>query len=462
MDSPVNLNGKNVTLVGMGRSSLGAARLLLREGAIPFVTDHASPAALGAWLPQFVALGVGHETGGHSSAAFTQADLIVASPGVPAMLPFLVEARHRGVPVLGELELAWRFCFSKVIAVTGTNGKTTVTELLRSMITACGPTTALAGNNATSFSEAVLADPAPEFLVLEVSSYQLESTERFRPWIAAVLNLSPDHLARHGTMEAYAAEKARILSQQGPGDTAVLNADDAWCAGMPVAKEAQAHFFSLTQRVDAGLYVEGSRICAGGEAVAALADNPLPGRHNLANVLAALAIVRAGGFDWAGCLGALREFKGVEHRIEKVDTVSGVTFYNDSKSTNIDSLRVALESFGQRVVLIAGGRGKGADYGVLRDLVEARARLVILLGEDASKMAAAFQEVTAIHLAAGMREAVELAQQVAAPGESVLLSPGCASFDMYENFEERGRDFKQCVRTLASLSETLVEAMHET
>jgi len=475
----VELRGKNVVLAGMGRSAVGAAKLLLARGARPFVSDSNDGPSLDAHRTALDALGVAYECGGHTLRRFEEADLVVLSPGVPPAIAPVAQARARGVPVLGELELAWRFCQSRVLAVTGTNGKTTATELLRAMIAACGRSVALAGNNNTPLSLAVLENPPPEFIVLEVSSYQLENVETFHPWVAAVLNLTPDHLGRHGTMEEYAAMKARIFAPQTRGDAAVVNWDDPRTAAMPVPGGVRRMAFSLTDRIKDGCWADGAIIRHGDEAVAALADNPLPskmgtdtsrsktrslvsvpilpGRHNLANVLAALTMMRAGGFDWEGVLAGLRQFRGVEHRIEHVVTCDGVDYYNDSKSTNVDSLRVALESFDRPVVLIAGGRGKGADYRVLRPLMRRMVKHMVTLGEDAPLLEAAFGDLAPAERAESMVAAVTRARAAASPGDVVLLSPGCASFDMYANFEERGRDFKQCVRTLlAATKETPV------
>ncbi len=443
------LRGKKVTVMGMGRSGLGAVKLLLSQGAVPYVTDSKSEEGLKEYCRELDALDVRYETGGHSIQAFSNARLIVISPGVPAALPLLQAAREQGVPVLGELELASRFCRSKILAVTGTNGKTTTTELLRAMIAACGHTVALAGNNDMPLSLAVLQPATPEYIVAEVSSYQLETVVQFHPWIAAVLNLTPDHLARHGSMEQYARTKERIFARQGDGDVAVINDDDPWTEEMAVPDDARLSVFSIQKRLLDGLWVDGDTIRHNDAAVAKLSDNPLPGRHNLSNVLAALTMMRAGGFHWEKTLEGLRAFRAVEHRIEHVLKLDGVDYYNDSKSTNIDSLRVALESFRQPIVLIAGGRGKGSDYRVLRGVMQAHVKKLVTLGEDAPKLEDAFGDLVPAERAPAMAAAVALARGAAGPGDVVLLSPGCASFDSYSNFEERGRDFKACVRNMA-------------
>jgi UDP-N-acetylmuramoylalanine--D-glutamate ligase len=441
----MDLRGKKVTVVGMGRTALAAVRLLLREGAEPFVTDANTPELLENQTQELRALGVPFECGGHTRPAFEGASCVLPSPGVSPRLECIREAVADGATLLCELELASWFNAAPVLAVTGTNGKTTTTELLRALIAGCGHDVVLAGNNETPFSSVVLSDGAPEYVVLEVSSYQSELIRTFRPWIAAVLNVTPDHLARHGSIEGYAAAKARLVLSQTANDYCVLNADDACVAAMAGYVQSCVRWFSLSNPVPQGLSAKGNAICANGDPVAEVSDTSLPGRHNLANVLAALTMVRAAGFDWALTLEALRTFRGVEHRIEFVMQRNGVAYYNDSKSTNIDSLRVALESFSTPVILIAGGQGKGADYRVLRDLIHRRVKHLVLLGEDAPLMDAAFGDLVPVSRCANMDDAVQRAAARAIEGDIVLLSPACASFDMFDNYEQRGRVFKDSV-----------------
>ncbi|MBI4557476.1 MAG: UDP-N-acetylmuramoyl-L-alanine--D-glutamate ligase [Candidatus Hydrogenedentes bacterium] len=441
----IDLRGKAVAVVGLGRTALALVRLLLREGARPFVTDCAPREKLEIGCRELELLGVPFECGGHTERAFDGASLIIPSPGVPLDLAPIRRAQERGAEVLGEMEYAFRFCRSRILAVTGTNGKTTTTELLRVLIASCGHSVLLAGNNAFPFSAAVQASPAPEFIVLEVSSYQLETVQTFRPWIGVVLNVTPDHLARHGSVANYTGVKARLFESMEAGDTAVLNYDDPLVRDMPAPKAIGKRWFSLETRLSSGLWADGTKIYEGENAVALVADSPLRGRHNLQNVLATLSMIRAGEFDWEKSLAGLRAFRGVEHRIEFVAEIRGTAFYNDSKSTNIDSLKVALESFEVPVILIAGGRGKGADYRVLRDLVRSRVKRLIVIGEDAPKLEAAFGDLVRTARAEDMDEAVRVAFDVAVPNDVVLLSPACASFDMYENFEHRGRVFKAAV-----------------
>ena len=442
----MQLKGKKVVIVGMGRTALALARLLVRQGAHPFVTecnslnDRLEPIA-----KELQELGVEHECGGHTDRAFAGAELVIPSPGVPPAVPPIRRACEAGAHLAGEMECAFSFCRSRVLAVTGTNGKTTTTELLRALVQSCGRSVALAGNNDFPFSQAVSLDPAPEFVVLEVSSYQLETIQTFRPWVAAVLNVTPDHLARHKTLDEYAAVKQRIFMNQGAGDAAVLNADDPRTVAMTVPPETVRWTFSQAPGGPNTFWANGESIHCGDHAVGPLSANPLPGRHNLANVLAALAMARAAGLDWEAVLGGLRAFRGVEHRIEPVATLEGIRFINDSKATNIDSLRVALEAFEEPIVLIAGGQGKGADYRVLREQVAGHVKHLVLLGEEASRLQAAFGDLAPTEPARDMDEAVHRAAAAAASGDIVLLSPACASFDQFDNFEHRGRVFKESV-----------------
>jgi UDP-N-acetylmuramoylalanine--D-glutamate ligase len=267
----------------------------------------------------------------------------------------------------------------------------------------------------------------------------------FRPWLATVLNLSNDHLARHGTMEHYAAVKARIFMNQTAEDVAIVNLDDPYCKAMGDGLVARVVPFTQASKVDGGMGIEGDRIFWDNEPVADVGDIPLPGRHNRENALAALAMMRAGGFEWAGVLDGLRAFRGVEHRIEFVAEVGGVRYYNDSKSTNLDSLRVALDSFEAPVILLAGGRGKGGDYGELASLVREKVKLLVAYGEDAAAIESAYADVTQVKRAGSLTEAAETARHAAGSGDTVLLSPACASFDQFKNFEARGHAFKTWV-----------------
>lgn len=441
----MDVRGKKVVVVGLGKTAVALARLLLSQGANPFVTERNEGPKFGPLVAELEKLEVDCELGGHSETAFDGASLVIPSPGVPPGLDVIERARDGGADVIGEMEFASRFCNSRILAVTGTNGKTTTTELLRALVDAAGRTVALAGNNALPLSGALMLEPPPEFVVLEVSSYQLELARNFRPHVAAVLNVSPDHLARHGSVQNYADVKARIFANQAKSDAAVVNADDPAVKKMADRLKGRVVPFSQNAPLENGVWTDGKDIYAAATPVAAVSDIRLRGAHNVQNALCALAMTYAVALDWPPVVEGLRKFRGVEHRIELIAKHNGVEWYNDSKSTNIDSLRVALESFNEPVVLIAGGQGKGADYRVLRGLIAARAKRIITVGEDAEKIEPAFGDVVPADRAADMDDAVRKAGAAARPGDVVLLSPACASFDMFDNFEHRGRVFKSCV-----------------
>lgn len=400
---------------------------------------------------------VPYELGGHTQAAFRDAAFVIPSPGVAPGLEPIQQAAADGATVLSEIELASAHCISPIIAVTGTNGKTTTTELICAIMESCGRSVALAGNNDYPLSAAVLEDPAPDFVVLEVSSYQLELVRTFRPWIGALLNVGSDHLSRHTSLNEYAAVKRRIFANQLVGDHAVCNAEDEKTGPSEVVEGRTVWPFSLQTRQTHGVWLDGDTIRYGDDAIVQRSDAPLIGRHNTENILAALSIARAAGLPWDKVIKGLKGFEGVEHRIERVTTIDEVSYYNDSKSTNVDSLKVALETFGGDedgnsrvpVVLIAGGRKKDSDYSVLIDLVADRVSTLVTLGEAASEFEGIFGGEVSTTRASGMDDAVLKAAAAARRGDVVLLSPGCASFDMFSNFEERGEEFKRQVLQLA-------------
>jgi UDP-N-acetylmuramoylalanine--D-glutamate ligase len=440
-----DVQGKKVTVVGLGRTAIALAKLLQAKGANPFVTDNRSEEQLGNLPKALRDAGIPYETNGHTAEAFANAAFVIPSPGVSPNIPPIAEAKANGAQVIGEMEFASTYCTAPIAAVTGTNGKTTTTTLLYELMKACGVNAVLAGNNDVPLSQVALENPNPEAIVLEVSSYQLETTKSFHPQFAVVLNVSNDHLARHGTIENYAAAKARIFANQCGEDVAVINADDPRCAAMAENIKARVVPFSQIEPPENGIGIVNDRILWQREPVASTNDIPLPGRHNRENVLAALAVMRAGAFDWPRAIEGLRAFKGVEHRIEFVQTVHGVHYYNDSKSTNLDSLRVALESFDNPVLLLAGGEGKGADYRELTELVRQKVQALFAYGQDAATIAAAYHDIVPVTQFTTLTEAAEAAAAHAKPGDTVLLSPACASFDQFANFEERGRVFKRWV-----------------
>ncbi|HQB02527.1 MAG TPA: UDP-N-acetylmuramoyl-L-alanine--D-glutamate ligase [Candidatus Hydrogenedentes bacterium] len=445
----MDLTGKHILLVGLGRSSVAAAQLIMEKGGMPFISERNDGQSLENWLEICRTRGIPVETAGHTSPLFQTADLVVINPGVPYNAPCLDIPKEKGIPVVGELEFASWFNHSTVIAVTGTNGKTTATSLLYTMIRTCGYSVALAGNTHTAWSEVTAKEEQPEYTVLEVSSYQMETADTFHPKVAVILNLTPDHLGRHGTMECYGATKARIFQRMQAGDTVILNKDYAALRALPLPFQAETVWFGKARDGDkTGWSYDTAHFYQDGEIAADAKDSPLPGLHNKENITAVLAAAHALGLDWGGVLQGLRQFAGVEHRIEYVASINGIAFFNDSKATNIDSLRVALESFVQPVVLIAGGEGKGSSYEPLRSLIRDHVSTLITIGEEAPALEACFQKDVFICRGTTMKDAVYKAYTAASPGSVVLLSPACASFDWYSNYEERGGDFKNCVHAL--------------
>ncbi|MBI4589883.1 MAG: UDP-N-acetylmuramoyl-L-alanine--D-glutamate ligase [Candidatus Rokubacteria bacterium] len=446
------MRGRRVSVVGLARSGVAACRLLRRLGAVVLASDAKPRQALSADVLSLEADGVSVSAGGHPTEVFRGAELVVVSPGVPSQLPILQELREKGVTVIGELELAWRIMEAPVIAITGTNGKTTTTALTGTLLREQSRPVLVAGNIGTPLAAHALDVPPDGIVVVEVSSFQLETIETFRPRVAAFLNLSADHLDRHGSFAAYANAKCRIFENQTEADCAVLNADDALTAQLAGRTKAQVVFFSRTRTLDTGVFCHDGWIVAklNGhvERICPVGEIFLRGSHNLENVLAATACALWTGIAPEPLRRGIGSFRGVEHRMEWVRDLQGVAYYNDSKGTNVASTIKALESFSEPVILIAGGRGKGQDFGALAEAARGRVRAAILIGEDREKVRRCLGETIPSMFAESMGEAVHLAREWARAGEVVLLSPACASFDMFENFEERGEVFKAVVLTL--------------
>ncbi|HEX3989457.1 MAG TPA: UDP-N-acetylmuramoyl-L-alanine--D-glutamate ligase [Verrucomicrobiae bacterium] len=453
----MELNGKSVLVVGLGKSGVASALFLKARGARVTVSDTKSGDELHNEIPALLDHGIAVETGGHGERTFRGQDLIVVSPGVPVDAPALVQARNLGEPVIGEIELAARFLPGPIIAITGSNGKTTTTTLVGEIMTA-GGLPALVGGNIGTPAISLAQQAKPEtVIVLEVSSFQLETIHTFRPKVAVVLNVTPDHLDRHRTFDAYVDAKARIFENQTSTDFAVLNADDPTCVSMTARTKAQVFWFSREKEVGQGAWIREGTILfrdrSGQREIMLASEIPLKGAHNLENVLAAVC---AGAF--MGCTPekirqAVREFKAVEHRLEFVARIRGVDYYNDSKATNVDATIKALESFPANVHLILGGKDKGSDYSVLNDLLRQRVKRVYTIGAAAGKIES--QIVSAkdggpeIVPAETLENAVRKAHATAQPGDVVLLAPACASFDQFKNYEHRGQVFKETVKALS-------------
>lgn len=440
-----SFKNRRVAVLGAGRSGLAAAKLLARLGARVLLSEGGKLTTL-PLLPAAIDL----ETNGHSNRVL-DADLIIRSPGIPDHLPILKSARKKKIPIWSELELASRLIHPRrIIAITGTNGKTTTTTLVGQLFKAADRSTLVAGNIGTPLSDLVSRVTRRTSVVLEASSYQLENIEHFHPTISAILNITPDHLEHHGTMRAYIDAKARIFRNQTRQDTCVLNADDAACRALARRCRCRVLFFSRRRMLSEGISFDRGDVVIrwrGRRARFPLRWD-LPGPHNVENALAAIGMALASGLSLSMIQRVLKRFKGVEHRLERVRTLRGVDYINDSKATNVDSTRVALESFHQPLIMIMGGRGKGSPYTPLKKLVEQHVRRLLLIGEDAGRIHQDLGTVVPDDRVKTMSAAVTRAAQLARPGEVVLLSPACASFDQYKNYEERGRHFKRLVQRL--------------
>lgn len=439
----------------MGETGSAAARLLLKHGAAVLVTDSAPETDRHDVSVELRGLGAETELGGHTAERFTEADTIVMSPGVPQSIPPVVAAVDAGVRVISELEMAFEFAQAPIVAVTGTNGKTTTCTLIHRILECAGISSVYTGNTDTPFSATVMAARQPEVYVIEVSSFQLELTESFRPEVGVLLNITPDHLDRYDDFDQYAATKHRMFAYQLPSDCAVVNVADPLAAALAPEVKAERVLLCTDMEVYTGCWIDHGmiryRLRGKTGDLCKTSEIRIPGNHNIENVMAACTAAILSGADSASCRAAVREFTGLEHRIEYVGEAGNVTYVNDSKSTNVDSLRRALEAFDRPVVLIAGGLGKGEYYDSLIPLVETGVRAMVLIGEEAGPIAETLGAAAPAHRAESMDSAVRIAAELAVPGDIVLMSPGCASFDMFTNFKHRGQVFKDSVRGLEGL-----------
>jgi len=440
-------------VVGLARTGIAVSLFSAGYGAVVTATDEKPDSALGDVPEKLRGAGVELVLGSHDPAIFLDTDLIVLSPGVPANLPVLEKARAKGIAVWSEIELAWRFLRGKLVAITGSNGKTTTTSLVGHILSSAGIPTLVGGNIGTPLLALVERSTDSSVTVAEVSSFQLETIESFRPEIGVLLNLTPDHLDRHATFDDYAAAKLRMFENQIERDAAILNADDPEVTRRMPARP-HIYWFSRQKRVAAGAFLQNDQIIFRNDgeemAVARRDDISLPGDHNLENVLAACAAAYLAGATPAAISAGVKSFRGVEHRLEFVAEIAGVRYYNDSKATNVDAAVKALESFPGPLLVILGGKDKGSPYTPLRELLAARARRAILVGAAAEKIAEDIAGAAAVEQAGTLDRAVEIAAAAARPGDVVLLAPACSSFDQFENYEQRGRVFKQLVAALES------------
>ncbi len=454
----MELTNKRVLVVGLGKSGVASALFLKSRGARVTVSDSKPEAELRNEILLLLDHGVTVETGGHGERTFRGQDLIVVSPGVPFDAPQLVQARTMGESVIGEIELAARFLSGSIVAITGANGKTTTTTLAGEIIAAGNFPTLVGGNIGTpAVSFIDQAGPAT-WTVLEVSSFQLETIVDFRPRIAVVLNITPDHLDRHKTFENYVNAKSRIFENQRSDDFSIFNADDAAAKSLSSRTRAQVIWFSRKEEVEKGAFIRKSQIYfrdgQGERAIMPVSEIPLKGGHNQENVLAAVAVGMIVGCQPEQIRKAIQKFKAVEHRLEFVARVNGVDYYNDSKATNVDATIKALESFPANVHLILGGKDKGSDYTLLSDLLRSRVKRVYTIGAAAAKIESQLQGVVELVHTETLEKAIDRASAAAVTDDVVLLAPACASFDQFQSYEHRGRVFKEAVHSLAMARST--------
>ena len=452
MKPVIELAGKQVLVVGLARTGVATALFCAARGARVTATEERPESQIAETAAKLRAAGVTLELGGHGAETFVQQDLIVPSPGVSPAMPALAAARAIGIPVWSEIELAWRFLRGRLICITGSNGKTTTTSLAGHILETAGLPVQVAGNIGTPLISRVDVSSDAGFTVVEASSFQLESISAFRPDVGVLLNLTQDHLDRHGSFEAYGRSKMRMFENQTEEDAAILNADNA-AAAQYAPSRPRVFWFSRQRRVASGCFLRDDEIVFrsdGSETVLLRRrDIGLRGDHNVENVLAAAAAAKLVGVEPGAIAEGVRSFAGVEHRIEFVATISGVDYFNDSKATNVDATLKALDAFPGNVLVILGGKDKGCDYTILRDALRRHARMVLLIGSAADKIEAELGGVVPAERVGTMALAVEIATARAQPGDTVLLAPACASFDQFENYEHRGRVFKQLVRDLS-------------
>jgi UDP-N-acetylmuramoylalanine--D-glutamate ligase len=446
---PFSVEGKRVTVAGAARSGIAAAELLARRHARVTLSDarHDIPDA-GA----LAELGVALERGGHQERTFTDADLIVLSPGVPPEQPAVAAGRRAGIPIISEVELASRWLQGRIIAITGTKGKSTTTALTGRMLEATGFKVTVGGNIGAPLSAQVPGSTPDTLHVVETSSFQLEQIQTFRPWIAAMLNFSSDHLDRHATLEAYAAAKARIFENQTADDWAVINADDPMVLRLAEGSRAVKRLFARRTPIESGTVIENGWIVdwqtSSATPLVPLSAIRLIGPHLVDDVMAAATIGALAGATPSAMTAAVEGFGGLEHAMELVATIGGVRFVNDSKATNVEAALRSIESFEGGLVPIIGGRFKGGDLGVLRTPLAQRAKAVVAIGEARPLVREALSGTVAVHERVSLEEAIETAFELARPAGVVLLAPACASFDMFRDYEERGRRFKEEVARL--------------
>jgi UDP-N-acetylmuramoylalanine--D-glutamate ligase len=448
----MNLAGKKISVIGAARSGIAAARLIKKMGGIPFVSDLNSKDNLKETLNALNEENIQYETGVHSERIY-DCDLMIVSPGVPAEAEVIRKAKANKIKMISEVELASQFCKGQIIAITGTNGKTTTTSLCGHVFKTCGQTAYVAGNIGRAFSEIAANVKENDFVVLEVSSFQLDLIEKFKPDVAVILNITPDHLNRYeNSIEKYALSKQRIYENQDQNDYLVVNGDDETILKYLKGYRSKSFLFSLKEEQQNGCCLKENKIISkknnAENFVCRTDDISLLGEHNLANAMAVIIIAKIFNLDNNKIKEALKSFQGVEHRLEFVKEIDGIIFINDSKATNVDSVWYALRSFSQPVFLILGGQDKGNDYEKIKQLVIDRVQKIYAIGSSAEKIFNFFHSFVKVEIKESLEDVAAAAISEARKGDIVLLSPACASFDMFDNYEHRGRVFKNAVNNL--------------
>jgi len=448
----MDLLDKKISVIGAARSGIGAARLIKKMGGIPFVSDSGSDEKLKESVNVLSIENIEYETGKHSEKIF-DCDFMIISPGVPADAEVIKKAKYKRIKMFSEVELASRFCKGKIIAITGTNGKTTTTSLCGHVFESCRKKTYVAGNIGLAFSEIASDVKENEFVVLEVSSFQLDLIEKFKPVVAVILNITPDHLNRYeNSVEKYALSKQRIYENQDQNDYLVVNGDDETTLKFLSGYKSKSFLFSLNEEQQNGCYATGNQIISkknnSENFSCSIDDITIRGEHNVANAMAVIIIAKIFDLHNEGLKEALKTFQGVEHRLEFVREIDGIKFINDSKATNVDSVWYALRSFSEPIFLILGGQDKGNDYEKIKQLIIDKVQKIYAIGSSAEKVFNFFHSFVKVEIKESLEEVASASLSEAREGDVVLLSPACASFDMFDNYEHRGRVFKNAVNNL--------------
>lgn len=449
----VELKNKRTLVLGMGKTGMSAVRFLLQQGAVVLAADQKPAVQWENSLRAIAGADAKIEVCPYESSVLSQTDLVVPSPGVAPTNFLLAAANEMNIPVISEVELAGRYLQTPMIAVTGTNGKTTTTTLIGEILRGAGRKVFVGGNIGNPLIEYVTGDQDADYAVVEISSFQLQWAEKFHPFVALLMNVTSDHIDYHGDFGSYRNIKERIFGNQTVQDLAILNAEDAATADLSRRLKSRVCRFSATERLEVGIFIDGGQIvydCAENSAPETypIAMVKIPGQHNLHNVMAAIAAAKACGCTAAEIVRSVENFHGIAHRIEYAGEKRGVVFYDDSKGTNVGAVEVAIDTFTKPLILLMGGRDKDIDFSVLIPRLKAKVKELIIFGEARDKIYRAIGDVVATTRSETLRAAVETAYGHASPGDAVLLSPGCASFDEFKDYKERGRFFKETVRNL--------------